>query len=77
MTDPVRKFGFRIQTRGGSVVENLAILGRDREEAEKKLRQIYHHCTILEAKEIDSTSISDSTDVEAMITLISDEGRKD
>ena len=77
MTDPVRKFGFRIQTRGGSVVENLAILGRDREEAEKKLRQIYHRCTILEAKEIDGTSLSESSDVEGMITLISDESRKE
>ena len=77
MTDPVRKFGFRIQTRGGSVVENLAILGRDREEAEKKLRQIYHHCTILEAKEIDGATPSDSSDLEGMITLISDESRKD
>ena len=77
MTDPVRKFGFRIQTRGGSVVDNLAILGRDREEAEKKLRQIYHHCTILESKEIDGAALSDSADVEGMITLIADEGRKD
>jgi hypothetical protein len=77
MTDPVRKFGFRIQTRGGSVVENLAILGRDREEAEKKLRQIYHRCTILEAKEIDGTPLSEASDVEGMITLISDESRKD
>jgi hypothetical protein len=77
MTDPVRKFGFRIQTRGGSVVENLAILGRDREEAEKKLRQIYHRCTILEATEIDGTPLSEASDVEGMITLISDESRKD
>jgi hypothetical protein len=77
MSQPVRKFGFRIQTRGGSVVENLAILGQDREEAEKKLRQIYHHCTILEAREIDGAALSDATDVEAMITLISDESRKD
>jgi hypothetical protein len=77
MADPVRKFGFRIQTRGGSVVENLAILGRDRDEAEKKLRQIYHHCTILEAKEIDATTLSDASDLEGMITLISDESRKE
>jgi hypothetical protein len=77
MTDPVRKFGFRIQTRGGSVVDNLAILGRDRDEAEKKLRQIYHRCTILEAKEIDASALSESADVEGLITLIADENRKD
>jgi hypothetical protein len=59
------------------VVDNLAILGRDREEAEKKLRQIYHHCTILEAREIDAAALPDSADVEGMITLIADESRKD
>ena len=46
----MKKFGFKIQTRGGSTVENLVIQGRDREEAERKLRQVYHHCTILDEK---------------------------
>jgi hypothetical protein len=50
MTDPAyTKFGFRIRTRDGSLVENLAIFGRDEEEAIRKLRQMYHGCEILEA----------------------------
>ena len=43
-----QKFGFRIRTRHGLVVEHLMIHGRDEADAERKLRQIYQHCEILE-----------------------------
>jgi len=46
------KYGFRIRTRGGAVVDNLVIHGRDEEEAERKLRQIYIACEILEARRL-------------------------
>jgi hypothetical protein len=42
------KYGFRIKTRVGLVVDNLLIPGRDPAEAERKLRQIYRDCEILE-----------------------------
>ncbi len=42
------KFGFRIRTRHGLVVEHLMIHGRDQADAERKLRQMYLHCEILE-----------------------------
>lgn len=42
------KFGFRIRTRHGLVVENLTIHGRDEADAERKLRQMYQHCEIME-----------------------------
>jgi len=42
------KFGFRIRTRHGLVVEHLMIHGRDEADAERKLRQMYLHCEILE-----------------------------
>ena len=42
------KFGFRIRTRHGLIVENLLIQGRDQDEAERKLRQMYLHCEILD-----------------------------
>lgn len=44
------RFGFRIRTRNGSVVDHLSICGRDMEEAERKLRQMYMGCEILDAK---------------------------
>ncbi len=46
------KYGFRIRTRSGAVVENLLIFGRDEPDAERKLRQIYFGCEILEARRL-------------------------
>ncbi len=48
----MQKFGFKIRTRGGMLLENLMIAGRDRNEAEAKVSQIYHHCEILECSEV-------------------------
>ena len=45
----VVKFGFRIRTRSGGTVDNLAIHARDIDDASRKLRQMYHHCEILES----------------------------
>jgi hypothetical protein len=42
------KYGFRIRTRVGMVVDNLMIPGRDEGEALRKLRQIYRDCDVLE-----------------------------
>ena len=42
------KFGFRIKTRVGVVVENLMIHGRSVADAERKLRQMYRDCEVLE-----------------------------
>ncbi len=49
MLSPVMtKYGFRIRTRVGLVVDNLMIHGRDEAEAERKLRQMYRDCEILQ-----------------------------
>jgi len=42
------KYGFRIRTRTGLIVNNLLIHGRDEVDAERKLRQMYQHCKILQ-----------------------------
>ena len=42
------KYGFRIRTRTGLIVDKLLIHGRDEIDAERKLRQMYQHCKILE-----------------------------
>lgn len=42
------KYDFRIRTRNGVVVDNLSIHGRDLAEAQRKLRQMYGGCEILE-----------------------------
>ena len=64
------KFGFKIRTRGGSVVENLQVQARDRAEAEEKIRQIYHQCEILECQEITPTLRKEGLDLEDVISLI-------
>lgn len=44
------KYGFRIRTRDGLTVDNLLIQGRDESDAERKLRQMYHGCEIIECQ---------------------------
>jgi hypothetical protein len=46
-----RKFVFKIKTRSGGIVSNIAIEAKDMEAAKVKLRNRYPDCEILEAKE--------------------------
>jgi hypothetical protein len=68
----MKKFGFSIRTRSGGTVDGLVIHGRDAAEAEKKLRQVYHHCVVLVMRELADTV--DASDVESVISVISAEG---
>jgi hypothetical protein len=45
---PFTKYGFRIKTRLGLVVDNLMIHGLDELDAQRKLRQMYMGCEIIE-----------------------------
>jgi hypothetical protein len=75
------KFGFRIRTRQGLIVEHLMIHGRDEADAERKLRQMYLHCEILERSVMQpammqpspgsSSSTPDGTSFEEIVSLIS------
>jgi hypothetical protein len=67
------KFGFRIKTRGGMIVENLTVAARDRTEAERKVTQIYHHCEILECQELQQSVKEDGFSLDSAITLIGKE----
>jgi hypothetical protein len=65
------KFGFRIRTRDGSLVDNLAIIGRDEEDAVRKLRQMYRDCEIVECAPIQGearTSAASFEDIAKLIT---------
>jgi len=75
------KFGFRIRTRQGLVVEHLMIHGRDEADAERKLRQMYLHCEILERSVMQPAVMqpssastargTDGTSFEEIVALIS------
>jgi hypothetical protein len=41
------RFGFNIRTRTGQRVDNICIMAANREEAERRLRQMYHHCQVI------------------------------
>lgn len=67
------KFDFSILTRDGQRIVSVVIAGRDQEEAERKLRQMYRHCEIVScnANQIDDHKAQQVVSVEDIITLIS------
>ena len=65
------KYSFRIRTRHGVVVENLAIHGRDEADAERKLRQMYTHCEILVCVIAAGNGKSPMVSFEEVVSLIS------
>ena len=42
------RYGFNIKTRTGQRVENISIMAASQGDAERRLRQMYHHCEILD-----------------------------
>jgi len=66
----MNRYGFRIRTRSGGMVENLQVHARDRAEAESKINQIYRNCEILECHEVTPTLKKEGLDLEDVITLI-------
>jgi hypothetical protein len=65
------KFDFSVKTRDGQKVENIQIYGRDMPDAERKLRQMYHHCEVTSCKTINTNrSSSQSVDIEELLSLI-------
>lgn len=70
------KYGFNIRTKGGHKVDNIVITARDFDEAERRLRQMYNQCEIvnrLEAAMPDGAR-RHSMDVDSLIGLISRHG---
>ena len=72
----MNKYGFRIRTRGGSVVDSLQVQARDRAEAEQRINQIYHHCEILECREVTPTLKKEGLDLEDVVALINKQEEK-
>lgn len=64
------KFGFRIRTRSGMTVDNLTIHGRDAQDAERKLRQMYQHCQVLECLPLTPQPSANASSYEDVIGLL-------
>lgn len=66
----MQKYGFNIKTRDGMNVDNLMIHGLNQNDAERKLRQMYHYCTVVDCKLLDGLARGEGTDLEGAIALI-------
>ena len=64
------RFEFSVRTRGGQRVDRIVIQAQDREAAERRLRQMYRHCEILDCRESQVDRRQESLDVEGIIDLI-------
>ena len=65
------RYGFNIKTKHGQRVENILIMAASMDDAERRLRQMYHHCEIIECREQAVPRRVDTLDMEGVIGLIS------
>ena len=69
------RFGFSIRTRTGQRVENISIMAGSQEDAERRLRQMYHQCEILQCNAQAVPRRVDTLDVDGVISLVSGSDR--
>ena len=67
------RFAFNIRTRAGQRVDNISIMAASQEDAERRLRQMYHQCEILRCQSERVSPRGEALDVEGVIGLISGE----
>jgi hypothetical protein len=65
------RFGFSIRTKMGQRVENIQIMAANLDDAERRLRQMYVNCEIIERREQSVQRRNDTLDVEQVIGMIS------
>jgi hypothetical protein len=69
------KFDFSVKTRDGLKVESVQIYGKDLPDAERKLRQMYHHCEVTSCKEISTDRVlGQSVNIEELMSAITKKG---
>jgi hypothetical protein len=65
------RFGFSLKTRSGQRVDHIMIMAATQFDAERRLRQMYWQCEILECRAQVSPRRVDTLDVEDVIGMIS------
>ncbi len=65
------RYGFNIRTKTGQQVDNILIMAATQGDAERRLRQMYHQCEVVECHEQSVPRRVDTLDVEGVIGLIS------
>jgi len=66
------RFGFNVKTRSGQRVENIVIMAASRDDAERRLKQMYVQCEIIDCRSqvVTPPRRADALDIEAVIGLI-------
>jgi hypothetical protein len=67
------RYGFNIRTRSGQRVDNICIMAANQADAERRLRQMYHHCEIIHCQSEVVNLRNDPLDLEGLISIISNE----
>ena len=70
------RYGFNIRTKHGQRVENILIMAATQDDAERRLRQMYHQCVIVECMEHTVPRRLEPLDVDSLIGLISHSAQK-
>lgn len=68
------RFAFSLKTRSGQRVDNIMIMAGSQADAERRLRQMYQQCEILQCTAQAVPRRVDTLDVEEVIGLISGSG---
>jgi hypothetical protein len=64
-------YGFNILTGHGHPVDNIQIMAASQDDAERRLRQMYHQCVIVDCHEQSVPRRYEALDVNDVIGLIS------
>lgn len=67
------RYGFNIKTRSGQRVDNICIVAGSQADAERRLRQMYRHCEIIQCQTEAVGRRGEALDVEGLIGIISSE----
>ena len=67
------RYRFNIRTRSGQRVDNIQIMAATECDAERRLRQMYHHCEIIDCHVKMAHTPADPLDLEGVIAIISNE----
>jgi hypothetical protein len=60
------RYGFNIRTRSGQRVDHICIMAANQSDAERRLRQMYHHCEII-ACQTEAVAMRDPPDLQTRV----------
>jgi hypothetical protein len=65
----MNRYGFNIRTRTGQRVDNICIMAASQADAERRLRQMYHHCEIVHCQTEAVVARNDPVDDSGVLRL--------